>query len=44
MKENFKLEKRQKLRNNEYYNMQDVFDNLYKDSKEGKRFTNLVVN
>jgi hypothetical protein len=34
--------KNQKLRNNEYYNIQDVFDNLYKQSKNGKQFKNLL--
>lgn len=33
--------KRQKLRNNEYYNTQDIFDSLYKKSTEGKIFNNL---
>lgn len=33
--------KKQKLRNNEYYNIQDVFDKLYKQSKNGKVFKNL---
>ena len=33
--------KKQKLRNNEYYNIQDVFDNLYEQSKCGKNFKNL---
>ncbi len=34
--------KKQKLRNNEYYNIQDTFDNLYKQSKNGKQFKNLL--
>lgn len=42
MKESLKLEKRQQLRNNEYYTMQDIFDNLYKNSCENKKFTNLM--
>ncbi len=33
--------KKQKLRNNEYYNIQNVFDNLYNQSKNGKVFKNL---
>lgn len=33
--------KKQKLRNNEYYNIQDVFDNLYEQSKNGKNFKHL---
>lgn len=34
--------KKQKLRNTEYYRMQDVMDQLYQDSKDNKVFTNLV--
>ena len=34
--------KKQKLRNAEYYNLQETFDNLYSDSKSGKRFTKLM--
>lgn len=34
--------KKQKLRNNEYYNMQDIFDELYDKSAKGKNFTNLM--
>ena len=41
MKENF-LKKKQKLRNNEYYNMQDVMDMLYEKSKQGKKFNKLM--
>jgi group II intron reverse transcriptase/maturase len=37
-----KHKKNQKLRNNEYYNTQAIQDNLYKLSKEGKEFKNLV--
>lgn len=33
--------KRQKLRNNEYYNTQDMFDKLYQLSSEGKTFSKL---
>lgn len=36
------LRKKQLLRNNEYYSMQDIFDKLYKQSKDGKKFTKLV--
>ncbi|WP_242231535.1 MULTISPECIES: group II intron reverse transcriptase/maturase [unclassified Bacillus cereus group] len=34
--------KRQALRNNEYYNMQDTFDRLYSFSKEGYTFKKLM--
>lgn len=34
--------KKQKLRNNEYYSMQDIFDELYSQSQKGKNFTKLV--
>lgn len=34
--------KKQKLRNNEYYSMQDIFDELYSQSQKGKKFTKLV--
>jgi group II intron reverse transcriptase/maturase len=34
--------KRQKLRNNEYYDTQQIFDNLYAESKENVIFTNLM--
>ncbi|MGO5067342.1 group II intron reverse transcriptase/maturase [Clostridium sp. LCP25S3_F8] len=34
--------KKTKLRNSEYYNMQQVFDNLYSRSLKGKSFTNLI--
>ncbi|WP_368489413.1 hypothetical protein [Clostridium sp. BJN0013] len=36
------LKKKQKLRNNEYYDMQDIFDSLYKQSCKDNRFTNLM--
>ena len=36
------LKKKQKLRNNEYYSMQDIFDKLYSQSQKGIRFTKLV--
>ena len=31
-----------KLRHNEYYNMQELFDKLYADSQQGKAFENLM--
>ncbi len=34
--------KKQKIRNAEYYDMQDIFDGLYADSKKGCHFRNLV--
>lgn len=34
--------KQQVLRNNEYYDIQEEFDNLYKLSKEGSNFENLM--
>jgi group II intron reverse transcriptase/maturase len=34
--------KKQKLRNNEYYDLQDMFDSLYAHSKEGVVFNNLL--
>lgn len=37
------LKKKQKLRNNEYYEMQDVFDNLYNMSKEKYKFNDLMI-
>lgn len=37
-----KPKKKQLLRNNEYYNMQSIFDNLYYKSKKGYNFTKLV--
>lgn len=42
MKESLKLKKRQSLRNNEYYNIQDIFDNLYSQSCKNYRFTDLM--
>ena len=36
------LKKKQKLRNNEYYDIQYVFDNLYDSSSKGTSFTNLM--
>lgn len=37
-----KFKKRQLLRNNEYYNIQKIFDELYEKSSNGKRFNNLL--
>lgn len=34
--------KKQKIRNAEYYDMQDIFDKLYADSKKGCHFRSLV--
>lgn len=34
--------KKEKLRYNEYYNMQEEFDKLYQQSKSGKNFTKLL--
>jgi len=42
LKERLKLEKRQLLRNNEYYTMQDIFDKLYNQSCSNKKFRNLM--
>ncbi|MGL4655334.1 MAG: group II intron reverse transcriptase/maturase [Sarcina sp.] len=42
MEERLELEKKQTLRNNEYYCMQHILDGLYKKSKEGKIFKNLM--
>ena len=41
MKESLIL-KKQALRNNEYYLLQEKFDNLYLEAKLGKRFTKLM--
>lgn len=37
-----KLRKKQALRNNEYYSTQNLFDRLYLESRQGKRFTQLM--
>ena len=37
-----KPKKKQKLRNNEYYDLQNMFDMLYADSKLGKSFNDLL--
>ena len=34
--------KRKKLRHNEYYDMQEIFDLLYSKSQEGQKFYNLI--
>lgn len=38
----YKVLKRQKLRNNEYYDTQQIFDNLYTQSLKNATFTNLM--
>lgn len=40
--ETHKVQKKQKLRNAEYYAFQDIQDKLYADSQRGKTFRNLV--
>lgn len=40
--DNQKNMKRQKLRNNEYYQMQDIQDRLYMQSSKGTKFTHLM--
>jgi len=42
LEERLKLEKRQLLRNNEYYTMQNIFDKLYNQSCDNKKFTKLM--
>ena len=37
-----KINKKQQLRNNEYYNFQEVQDKLYHKSKRGEVFKNLI--
>ena len=39
---NQKFKKKKHLRNNEYYNLQNEFDKLYEQSKNGKKFKNLL--
>ena len=36
------MTKNKKLRHNEYYNLQKVFDKLYADSQKGRKFDNLT--
>ena len=42
MEESLKLEKMQLLRNNEYYTMQSIFDELYKQSCNNNKFNDLL--
>lgn len=42
MEESLEDSKRKLLRNNEYYNMQSIFDKLYSDSKQGRKFKDLL--
>jgi RNA-directed DNA polymerase len=42
LKESLDLKKRQILRNNEYYSMQDVFDKLHEQSCHNYKFRNLM--
>lgn len=42
LNENLGNKKKQSLRNREYYQMDEIFDNLYKQSKENKIFTKLM--
>lgn len=42
MKESLKLKKRQLLRNNEYYSIQDTFDTLYSKASKNYKFTDLM--
>ncbi|MGL5576145.1 MAG: group II intron reverse transcriptase/maturase [Sarcina sp.] len=42
MEERLELEKRQMLRNNEYYTMQHIFDSLYEESLKGNALTDLM--
>ncbi|MEG0474005.1 MAG: group II intron reverse transcriptase/maturase, partial [Solibacillus sp.] len=36
-----KLKKKQKLRNNEYYDTQKIYDNLYSKAQQNQKFNNL---
>lgn len=42
MTENFRIKKKQILRNYEYYSMQDVYDDLYNKSQDGYKFKDLM--
>lgn len=42
MNEYVVLKKRQQLRNNEYYSMQSIFDDLYYKSKKGYIFIHIM--
>jgi len=44
LEESSKLEKRQTLRNNEYYTMQNTFDDLYEQSQKNRKFKKLMQN
>ena len=37
-----KKNKQRKIRNSEYYDMEDIFDSLYASSKDGKIFNHLM--
>ena len=37
-----KFKKKNLLRNNEYYDFQEIQDNLYEQSKNNKKFKNLI--
>ena len=38
-----KAKKRKQLRNNEYYDMQEVFDQLYANAGNNAKFTHLML-
>jgi len=42
LRESLILKKKQKLRNNEYYNIQDKFDDLYNEATKGREFNKLM--
>jgi len=42
LKESFDLKKKQLLRNNEYYSMQEIFDRLHEQSCNGYKFRDLM--
>ena len=42
MEENLTLEKRQLLRNNEYYAIQNTFDEIYLKARKNLKFNNLM--
>lgn len=41
-KQQEKKSKQRKIRNSEYYDMQDTFDGLYAESKKGRIFNHLM--
>ena len=41
-KQQEKKSKQRKIRNSEYYDMQDTFDRLYAESKKGRIFNHLM--